>query len=1091
MMEESDGGCVVSNVNIPWAPRVILAGRLFRLPVVAEVGEVGLEAGDFEVVDYRWSERDGAFFYYLKAPEQSGSYTVRAEQGGEGAQVQIQVRSLDELRQPHHYNGAQWPRRWPLGRAWESTKRGQTLQGMPIGSVNAEALRWWTGQEDAVLWRQLPPAELPKAHFVNAHQGCPSCGTAIFTHGGFYPWKRRHLPADFRSQCAACEAVFPSNDLSVGDFIGGTQVDDGYGYFDQQGNIYLFAATYCRDQTRAFGSAIGLLTSHLRTDFDQDIARQLALMLLRYAVEEIYLAAVPQFRYGPSKGVEEPWDWGQPDWTQAADPVAALNRQGTVRYSIDTPYISETLALAYDTVWPLLRQDTEIVERARACGLEVEGPAAVVCLIEEMLASLLHCAMDGGAASNLPRVSEGVLVLLRALDRADAQEVMTWLYERGPDKLRVFGINNFFPDGTPPESTGGYNNIHSNGLFALEYHLRQLRDLHPQAYLETEFPSLMADPRAARVALAPHEITALGKAFIQLGDGSAAPQAGRYADDLYHAPLAPETLEWAAEFTGDERVACLRDAVHKRTPRRLGTTIHDGVGIAVLRTGETPERAAVGIIYGDTTGHRHMDLLEVQFFAFGRPFLTDLGYPQSWASIAAWESHWATHNTVWGTVPGLESPRTAGRGRLLRTLFVEGIQILEVEAERWAWDGQRWYRPGVSFRRLLALVETDGEGVCLVDLTRVCGGDQHWRVCRGLEGDFVSDEVAQNERGGTIATAEGARGDLDTLSHPDYAALAYMDEVAEFEPRPSWKGSWVFRNEEGVFLDLHQLRTNAAQTLSARATEIMGKPEESNYYFRTLLWRSAAETTYVDLVFEPRAGAATVARATGIAADAASAAGVELCTAAGRQIQIYWAPAAGPHDSTHFADGTRLQGSLAVVADGEVAAVGATALQVGDKLRDFGAALRQGSIVALDRQDCSVVVTAIEGLAAGERIRINPAGRGHNYRIEEVGELEPGRYRIKLDVTTLLGNVRVVAIDGMQVELDFHIMARSGNLHGTRLQVGEEWAEIVEAHNPDTSCTVIVLQETVKGLKIGDWVSIVDCVVGDEVVYEPLGRSEW
>jgi hypothetical protein len=315
---------------------------------------------------------------------------------------------------------------------------------MPMGSVNAEALRWWTGQDDAVLWRQLPPAELPKAHFVNAHQGCPSCGTAIFTHGGFYPWKRRHLP----------------------------------------------------------------------------------------------------------------------------------------------------------------------------------------------------------------RVSEGALVLLRALDRPDVQEVMTWLYERGPDKLRVFGINDFFPDGTPPESTGGYNNIHSNGLFVLEYHLRHWRDLYPQAYAETEFPSLMADPRAARVALAPHEITALGKAFIQLGDG-------------------------------------------------------------------------------------------------------------------------------------------------------------------------------------------------------------------------------------------------------------------------------------------------------------------------------------------------------------------------------------------------------------------------------------------------------IKGLAAGERIRINPAGRGHNYRIEEVEELEPGRHRIKLDVTTLLGNLRVVAIDGMQVELDFHIMARSGNLHGTRLQAGEEWAEIIEAHNPDTNRTVVVLQETVKGLKIGDWASVVDCVVGDEVVYEPLCRSEW
>ena len=75
----------------------------------------------------------------------------------------------------------------------------------------------------------LPPAELPKARFVNVHQGCPDYGTAIFSHGGFYPWQRNHRPADFRSTCPQCAAVFPSNDLSKGHFAAGDFVDDGYG----------------------------------------------------------------------------------------------------------------------------------------------------------------------------------------------------------------------------------------------------------------------------------------------------------------------------------------------------------------------------------------------------------------------------------------------------------------------------------------------------------------------------------------------------------------------------------------------------------------------------------------------------------------------------------------------------------------------------------------------------------------------------------------------------------------------------------------------------------------------------------------------
>ena len=38
---------------------------------------------------------------------------------------------------------------------------------------------------------------------------------------------------------------------------------------------------------------------------------------------------------------------------------------------------------------------------------------------------------------------------------------MGWLYNKGLAKLSVFPYNNFFPDGTPMEATGGYNNIHS------------------------------------------------------------------------------------------------------------------------------------------------------------------------------------------------------------------------------------------------------------------------------------------------------------------------------------------------------------------------------------------------------------------------------------------------------------------------------------------------------------------------------------------------------------------------------------------------------------------------------------------------------
>ena len=132
------------------------------------------------------------------------------------------------------------------------------LRSRPAGRLSGLAVCLAPGR--------LRRAELPRAHFVNVHQGCPQCGTAIFSHGGFYPWKPEHRPCNFRSECPGCGAVFPNNDLAGGDYVGGDFVDDGYGYFDEEGHICLFAATHHRDQARSFGAAIDLLTRHLRRD---------------------------------------------------------------------------------------------------------------------------------------------------------------------------------------------------------------------------------------------------------------------------------------------------------------------------------------------------------------------------------------------------------------------------------------------------------------------------------------------------------------------------------------------------------------------------------------------------------------------------------------------------------------------------------------------------------------------------------------------------------------------------------------------------------------------------------------------------------
>ena len=1091
------------SLGIPWAPRLILVGRTFRLPIQSPSAEVEVQLGEFTERGRRWSEGDRVLYLYLEAPGSGGICTVQVRCGAEETSVAIEVRTLQELRQSFEYNGATWPRRWPLAQPWRTTKTAQSLQDFPTAAPPSDAaLTFWLECDDETLWSQLPPAELPRAHFVNVHEGCPSCGTAIFTYNGFYPWGRSHLPADYRSSCPACGSIFPANDIAAGDFTGSGDdlvVDDGYGYSDTEGHLFLFTATYCRDQTRAFGAGIDLLTRHVRTrglGDDLEATTRLGLMLLRYAIEEIYLAAVPQFRYGPTLGVETPWEWGQTDWGAAGDPVAALRRMGTVRYCIDTPYISETLALAYDTLWPFLQQSEELGCRARALGAPVGGPGDAVTLVEEMLACLLQVHLDRGASSNLPRESQGVLVLLRALQRPDAAEVMTWLYDRGPDKLRVFTTNDFFPDGTPPESTGGYNNIHTSGLFALEHHLRQLRRDLPDAYPEDTYPSLVAEPRAVRIIHAPHEIAMVGGAYFQFGDGGSAAQAGPLPEGASHAPLPAEVLEWAAAYTGDTSVLKLQHEIAEGRHRPQGNTVHDGVGIAILRTRQTPERAALGIAYGDATGHRHADLLDVQLYAHGHPFLTDLGYPQSWATHAQWEGHWATHNTVWGAVAdaGADPPR--GRGRLVRTLSCEGIQVLEAMAQRWTQDPKsgHWEPVGVHFRRLAALVETDNQTIAVIDLTRVRGGDEHWRMCRGLEGDFHATDVAQTPQPGTVANPEAGRGQTQAISHPDHVGLAWMDEVARLQTGPAWQGGWSFHADQGVHLDLHQVRATAGtRVMSARATAIMGCPEESTYCYRSLLWKrcpaSEEEATCVDLVLEPRRdGEPTIAAARAIAAQSCpEAVGVEIATRGGRQIRLYWSPVAGPGEETAYEDGTRMTGPLCVATERDIVTVGVAALQLDSTSRAFVNAVQSGHITDLDRQACTIEAEGLSNVAIGDRIRINPQGRGRNYEVRHVAQVGPGRLRLGLDLTSTLGRGRVLAVDGVRVDLEYALMTRTGYLIGARLESedGGECGQISQACNPDTDHTTAWLSVPPNRLREGDWVRAVDYTVGDPIAFEP------
>ena len=80
----------MADAAIPWAPRVLMTGRTFRLPVQTQSSGVKVQADGFSEISRRHVPRDGAEYLYLRAPGRPGDYTLTPE-GGKGVEVEVDL----------------------------------------------------------------------------------------------------------------------------------------------------------------------------------------------------------------------------------------------------------------------------------------------------------------------------------------------------------------------------------------------------------------------------------------------------------------------------------------------------------------------------------------------------------------------------------------------------------------------------------------------------------------------------------------------------------------------------------------------------------------------------------------------------------------------------------------------------------------------------------------------------------------------------------------------------------------------------------------------------------------------------------------
>ena len=134
----------------------------------------------------------------------------------------------------------------------------------------------------------------------------------------------------------------------------------------------------------------------------------------------------------------------------------------------------------------------------------------------------------------------------------------------------------------------------------------------------------------------------------------------------------------------------------------------------------------------------------------------------------------------------------------------------------------------------------------------------------------------------------------------------------------------------------------------------------------------------------------------------------------------------------------------------------------------------------MDEASCSVEVKGVNEIVPVMRVRTAPQGR--NYRIERTEKTDGGRWRLTLDVTTLLGRDRIVSVIE-KIELNLYVTAHTGYLYNTHLHtIDGKAARIQSAYDTNHEHTTVLLYTPLENLTPSQWLEAADCLHGNRVL---------
>jgi len=686
-----------------------------------------------------------------------------------------------------------------------------------------------------------------------AAQGGVGDGAAINAFGN-YPWIIDQFEHPWKIKNPANGELYPSNDFASyyaagldehGEFDPalarqrgsqylvnelypergeGWGVDDGSGWTDDDGNIWTFIAYYCHWGLwyRTGSTTYGLLQHALQVLRDaylytgeERYAHKGMVLLDRIA--DVYPAMdVTAFRW------QAGFDNGDP---------AVHTAQGKTVNDIWETGVANSLIQAYDAFWPAIETDSALLsfvqDKASTYGISTPKATAADLRrhIEDHVLRLVLPAVKNSQIRGNTGMHHATLALAAVvLDSAgESNEILDFCFQPGAlvqvkDASAPYGrryevtggdlarllVDAVDRDGNGNESAPGYNTLWLNSLLPMAdavagYQRYPDYDLFGNVKFRSMF-----------TAVAP--IMMLGRYTPSIGDSGNAGGPGLVSN------LTTSTVGFTA--TGDPMLAQLIDllakgdlsAVHgsvfdadpeairdqvqavvaEQGPLNPATTHLTGYGFSGLRQGAGSDARAIWTYYGRSSGHGHLDCLNLGVHGAGMDLAPDLGYPEVTGSDPErlnWTAATVSHNTV-VVDEASQQPQWVATPLLLGT--GEQVSLAEIESAK-------AYPTLDRYRRTTALVKVDEASSYAVDLFRVSGGKSHVFSFHGGPGPVTTSGLTLAEQ-----TSGSYAGPEVPFRDPSYntakrCGFNYLDKVErDTTPAPSWSVDWAIGDQWDV-----------------------------------------------------------------------------------------------------------------------------------------------------------------------------------------------------------------------------------------------------------------------------------------------------